>query len=165
MGLKKLWLAMAFALLLGGCGSQETFETVSDVQDAPVAAQAAKIQVQLPPEAAAPAVQSDAGRLYLCGDYEIALQTMESGDLDATVRSLCGYGREDVTVLETEQEGIRRYSFVWATLGEQGQQVGRAAILDDGTHHYTLSVLCNADTAGEHSLAWQEMFSSFRIAP
>ena len=163
--MKKRWFAVLFALVLTGCGSRETFETVSDVQDAPVVAQAAKIQVSLPPEAAAPAVQSDAGRLYLCGDYEIAIQTLTAGDLDATIRSLCGYGREALTVLETQREGIPCYSFVWTAMGEQGEQVGRAAVLDDGTHHYALTVLCDAETAGKHGPAWQDLFSSFRIAP
>lgn len=163
--MKKRWLAAALVLVLTGCGRQETFETVTDVPDVPVVAQAAKIQVSLPPEAAAPAVQSDAGRLYLCGDYEIAIQTLASGDLDATIRSLCGYGRDALTVLETKQEGVRRYSFVWTAMAEQGEQVGRAAILDDGAHHYALTVLCDAEAAGKHSAALQDLFSSFRIAP
>jgi hypothetical protein len=162
--MKKLMILLLLAaLLLTGCGSSETFETVSDEWASPVSVQASQIRVTLPPEAAAPAVESDAGRIYLCEDYEITVQTLSAGDVDATVRSVCGYGREDLTLLETMSDGVKRYEFVWTSVGETGDRVGRAAILDDGSHHYVLTVLGDAKSAGNHTAVWQEMFGSFNI--
>ena len=75
----KIWVVLlALALCLTGCGSQQTMETVADEWVVPVMAQPKQITVKLPGEAAMPAAESDSGRLYLCQDYEIALQTLDS---------------------------------------------------------------------------------------
>ena len=39
-----------------------------------------------------------------------------------------------------------------------------AVILDDGHHHYTMSVLRNADTAQKSAVVWDSVFTSFRLA-
>ena len=155
---------MAVSVLLAGCGAEETFETVSDVYAAPVSVQTKEISVSLPMEAAAPAVEGDSGRIYLCEDYEITVQTMDAGNLDASVRSVCGYGRDDLTIMETASDQLKRYEFVWASVGETGDRVGRAAILNDGIHHYVLSVLGDEESAEEHSAVWQDMFRSFSVS-
>lgn len=159
---KWLWITLA-SLLLTGCGAEETFETVSDDIAQPVAAEVREIFVSLPPEAVSPALESEESRMYICGDYEIYQQILPSGDVSATVRSVSGYGPENITLLETAQGDCRRYDLVWASAGEAGDRVGKACILDDGSYHYVLSVLADADTAREYKQVWQDMFASFSL--
>lgn len=163
--MKKCWIVLvAMGLLMAGCGAEETFETVADEQVSPVLAQQRQIYVELPGEAASPAVESDSGRLYLCGDYEISIQTLEGGDTEATVRALSGYGQDALTMLETRREGMLCWEFVWASAGETGDLVGRAMVIDDGSYHYCLTVLADADTARQNQAVWDQMFASFRLA-
>lgn len=159
--------ALVFLMMMGlltGCGAEETFETVADEQAEQVIAQQRQIYVELPGEAASPAVESDSGRLYLCGDYEICIQTLEGGDRNATVRTLSGYEEAEVTVMELEREDARCWSFVWTSAGETGDMVGRAMVLDDGSYHYCLSVLADAETSRQNQAAWDRMFETFRLA-
>lgn len=162
--MKKRCFIAALALVLSGCGAQETFETVSDELVQSVSAEMRQVVVTLPQEAASPVSDSENGEVYLCGDYDIYRQTLETGDLDATVRSLSGYGREDLTIMETMQDDCRRYDFVWVSAGEIGDRVGRATILDDGNYHYCLSVLGDADSAEQYRGIWQSMFDSFGLS-
>ena len=70
-------------------------------------------------------------------------------------------------MIETAQAGAKRYVAVWTSAGEAGNQVGRCAILDDGSYHYVLSVMADEQDAGRLSEGvWKEIFASFRlIAP
>ena len=160
----KKWLIWGIlSLFLAGCASEPTLETLGDVFDEPVSAQQREIAVQLPGEASVPAVESDSGRIYTCGDYDLAIQTLTGGDIDATIRSLTGYDRQDLTVMETEQDGLNRYDLVWASAGEQGEKLGRAVILDDGSYHYTMTVLRDADTTESLQVVWSQVFGSFSL--
>ena len=162
--MKKLVICLALLPLLTGCAGQQTVETVADVWDVPAMAEPRQILVDLPQDAAAGAMESDAGRIYLADDYEIFLETMPSGDLDATLRALCGRGKEELTVMETRQEDYKRYEFVWAAAGETGEQLGRAVILDDGNYHYCLSVLRPSDPVQTSQVVWSEVFQSFSLS-
>ena len=51
-------------------------------------------------------------------EYEILVETMASGDLDATLRSLTGYTADRLTVIRTQQNDADRYDFVWTAAGE-----------------------------------------------
>lgn len=160
----KRWLIFAaVSLLLAGCAPQETFETVADDLITPVSAMVRETAVELPGEAASPTVESESGRIYLCDGYEISVQTFLAGDLEATVRSVCGYDPDDLTVMHTESDGIDRYEFVWACAGEGGDRIGRAAVLDDGSYHYVLMVLGDAEAAREKQADWLRMFQSFKL--
>jgi len=159
--MKKWWMLILTAVLLTGCGSRETLETVADELAVPVMAQPKRIQAKLPGEAAMPTVESDSGRLYLCQDYEIMLQTLAGGDLDATLRSVTGYGREDLTVLETLRSDMPCYEFTWSCAGEAGDRVGQGILLDDGTYHYCMTALWDAEKSEDLQIIWSEIFSSF----
>ena len=150
-------------LLLCGCKRQETMETIADEILLPVMAQPRDISVELPGETALPVVENDAGRLYLCNEYEIVLQTLDAGDLGRTMQTLSGMALEDLTVMETQAEDGKRYEFVWTSAGEGGEQLGRAVVLDDGTYHYCLSVLRNADKADKSQTNWNRVFQSFKL--
>ena len=161
---KRLAILALSGLLLCGCGVEDTFETVSDELVVAAVAPRRDIYVELPGEAASPAVESDAGRLYLCGDYEIRVQILPGGDFGATVRSLTGFEPEDLTVIQTQREENDCYEFVFSCAGETGDQVGRGMIIDDMSWHYCLTVLSEAETAAQNQAAWEEMFRSFRLS-
>lgn len=162
--MKKILIAVALVLFLSGCGAQETFETVSDVVDMPVMAQAQQIELKLPKDAAAASMENpNAGKIYLCDGYTLTVQTMEAGDLDRTLRQLTGYGRQQLTIMETRQGKTKRYESVWTAAGEGGDQVGRAVILDDGNYHYAVTVMADFSTAGELTPVWQELLASAKL--
>lgn len=162
--MKKWCVILWMTLLLTGCGAEETFETVADEILLPAMAKPGHISVDLPGEAAMPVIENDNGRVYICNDYEIVLQTLDSGDLSRSLQTLSGMNREDLTVMETFSDGIGRYEFVWAAAGETGDRNGRGVILDDGNFHYCMSVLWDADTGEKSQINWNQVFSSFSIA-
>lgn len=162
--MKKYLFLLMTMLLLTGCGAEETFETISDELLLPVMARPEMISVQLPGETALPVIENDNGRIYVCNDYEIVIQTLESGDLEETMKILSGHSKEDLTVMETDLNGISRYEFVWASAGEGGDQTGRGVILDDNSYHYCMSVLRSADSSEKSQINWDQVFSSFCLA-
>lgn len=162
--MKKSVCFLLMTLLLTGCRAQETFETVADEMALPVMATPGHITVQLPGETAMPVFENDNGRVYVCNDYEIVVETLEAGDLERTMQELTGLGWDDLSVVETFSDGISRYEFVWAAAGESGEQVGRGVILDDGNYHYCLSVLRDAEMSEKTQVNWDQVFSSFAVA-
>lgn len=163
--MKKVIVLLVFVLFLGGCGGQATFETVLDQLEAPVMAQMRQLQVALPKEASAPTLQSEeAGKLYLCDGYSLSIQTMNAGDLDATLRSLTGFSKEQLTVMTTEKHGIKRYDCVWSAAGEGGDQVARAVILDDGNYHYAVTVMADFASAGDLADTWKSILDTVNFS-
>ncbi len=160
---KFIMFAGIFALLLTGCATSETFETIADDPVQPVFAIMREISVKLPDEAASPAVESGASRLYQCQDYDISVQILEGGDLSRTIQTLSGYDKDSLTVMQTERDGFDCYEFVWASVGETGDLVGRAMVLDDGSYHYCVALLGEADHAQDNQVFWDEMFDSVTL--
>lgn len=161
--MKKCVMFVLIVLALAGCGAEETFETIADEFVQSAAAPLREVILERPEEAVLPASESDAGTLYLCDGYEISVQTLPAGDLEASVYRITGFTKDRVEVISTQPGTYRRYDLVWSTLGEQGDQVGRAAILDDGSYHYVLSVLAEADRAGEFEQVFRELFESYAL--
>ena len=161
--MKRMLTILLVLGLLSGCGSQVPAETLGNVMEEPQLPEPREMSVDLPGEAAIPTMQEEGRRYYLCDDYEITLERRPGGDLQQTIGELTGRSPEDLTVVETEAPGARRYDFVWACAGEQGQQLGRAAVLDDGTYHYTLTVLRPAENTELLQVSWPQVFSSFSL--
>lgn len=161
--MKRICLILALGLVLSGCGAAETYETISDEMIVPVMAEPSGVWVELPEDSVMPAMESENGTLYLCGDYDVALQTLSAGDLDATVRTVSGYSPEDLTVIQTATGELDKYEFVWTMAGELGQQIGRATILDDGNYHYVLSATIDAELIAEYQEVWNGIFESFSL--
>ena len=158
-------MALLLALLLSGCGAKETLETVADdIPLQPVLAQPAQISVRLPDNAVSPVLESDTQQLYFCEDYEIAIETRSSGDLSGTITALTGFAPEQLTVMHTSPEGVDRYEFVWAAAGEDGDRLGRGVVLDDGSYHYCMSVLRDAENPKKSQVVWSDVFSSFALS-
>ena len=162
--MKKWLLLLMMTVLMTGCTAEDTFETVADELVLPVMAQPRFVCVDLPGETDLPVIENDSGRIYLCNDYEIVLQTLESGDLEKTLAVMAGLTQEDMTVMETSSDGIRRYDFVWAAAGEAGDRTGRGAVLDDGNYHYCLSVLADTEGSEKSHVCWEDVFSSFCLS-
>ena len=149
-----------FVILLSGCKAEETLETVSDEWIVPVMAQPREISVRMPEDLVLPVLEQEGRQLYMGPNYEIMLETMAAGDLQATIRNLSGYEQEQLTILETDQGEWNRYEFVWTAAGEQGHRLGRAVILDDGDYHYCMTALRDAE---ESLIVWQDVFQSFSL--
>lgn len=164
--MKKLWWILLLALLLMGCGKEKSLETIGDVQDTPVIATMQQPLVQLPPDMATPVMESEkAGKLYLCDAYSVTVQTVPAGDLSETIRNATGMNREDLQILQTKKDDTKCYQWVWAANGENGIQVGRGCVLDDGAYHYVLTALADEEMSGEVQSAWKEIFASFQVIP
>lgn len=161
--MKKVVCLLCVCFFLTACASEETFETISDELVLDVASPLREVLIALPEEAVMPVSETDTGAWYHCGGYELMLQTLPGGDLDATLQAVSGYTASELTLIRTTPGDYKRCDLVWSCMGEQGEQVGRAAVLDDGHYHYVLSVLTDAESAGQCSEAWEDIFSSYAL--
>lgn len=161
--MKKVML-MILVLLLTGCAKSTVYETVTDEAAQSVSAQPREVLFDLAQEPVLPAMESDSGTLFLCGDYDVVVNTCPSGDLQNTVREVSGFLPEELTVIQTENADVDRYEFVWTAATDLGQQIGRATVLDDGNYHYTLSATVDAELIEEYQEIWNGIFESFQLA-
>lgn len=161
--MKKFCWILMLALLLCGCGAEETYETVADEMVQVVSAQPRQITMRLPEETLLPAMESDGRTLYLCSGYDVAVQTLDGGDLDATVRQISGFGCDDLTIMQTMVNEYICYEFVWTNASDLGDQVCRAMILDDGSYHYVLTASAPANDAMEYQEIWNGLFETFGL--
>lgn len=160
--MKKLLIAVLVCLLLQGCGQPEVFETMSDQYLVPETPEAQETSFWLP-EGAALQVSGGSGEMYLCDDFTVSVQTFPSGDLDATLRSVTGYGKDRLSLLQWKTAQGTRTDCAWASQGEEGDLVARTLVLDDGNWHYTLTVQADAQKAAELAATWADMFHSFKL--
>lgn len=163
--MKKFWILLPLILLLTGCGVQETFETIDDVHAQPVDAPVQQITLTLPDDATIMVMESDVfGKLYMCDGYTVTVQTRQSGDLNATIKETTGFKQDALNVISTSKDGLNRHECVWTAVGETGDQVGRAVILDDGNYHYVVCIMADAAIAGDMSKTWQDILTSFSLS-
>lgn len=161
--MKKCWLLFLVVLMLSGCGTQEVFEQVEDVYQV-VAPQAGRLCVQIPEDAAVTAMGTAQDHaIYFCDGYTLAVQTMAGGDMNRTLRQVTGYEAERLTLFQTRVGEIEGYECVWTSAGEGGDQVGRLLLLDDGVYHYTVTVMADAQKAGDLSLIWDSLLNSVTL--
>jgi hypothetical protein len=162
--MKKCGIIVAAMLLLSGCSAQETLETISDMYFQSVMAEVRQVIVDVPKDAGVEVLQSDdGGKLYLCDGYTVTVQTMEAGDLNKTLLDVTGYAKEDLTMMQTRQDGVKRYECIWTAAGESETQVGRACVLDDGNFHYVITVMAGESVSGGLKQVWKDLFDSFRL--
>ncbi len=159
--MKKWCLILVLGLLLTGCSSAQTFETLGDIDMAPAVQQKGELIVSVPDPAEV--VQGESGTLYLCRDYSLTVEVLSAGDLNGTVQKLTGFGMDDLTVISTAAGDTSRYECVWTAVGEGGDWVGRTLVLDDGKCHYCVSMQYSATEAAGMPETWQEITDSIRI--
>ena len=157
--MKKCLVIVAALLFLTGCAAQDVFETVADVYGEE-SVKPKQILLELPEEGAESVITGSNGTLYLCENYDITVQTLSGGDLNETFRALTGFPLDSLTVVQTLQTGMERYECVWTSVGEGGDSVGRAVVLDDGRFHYCVTVMTAAENAGKLQESWQELLGS-----
>lgn len=152
------------ALLLAGCKAQDTFETVADEPVVQVVSSAQSAVYTLPQEASLAVIGSDDGAdVYLCDGYTVTVQTLPGGDLDRSVRTATGFPARELTLMQTRQEGYDRVQCAWSAVSEEGEQVGRMTLLDDGAYHYVITCMAPARDAQQLLPVWKELFESFRL--
>jgi hypothetical protein len=161
--MKIIAVILCLMLLLTGC-AEEVFETIRDPNDVPVMATPASLLLELPSSAAKQAMEGTSGKLYFCDGYEIAVETLRAGNLDATLRMLTGFSRDELRIVETTRCGVACYESVWSSVGETGDQVGRVMILDDGMFHYCISFMTSAEDAASCAVEWQSVLDSVALA-
>ena len=160
----KIATVILLAALLAGCGKTEVFETVHDDLVQSVSVQPREVFFDLAQEPVMPAMESDSGTLYLCGDFDVVVHTCQSGDLQNTVKEVSGFLPEELTLIQTENGDVDKYEFVWTSATDLGQQIGRATILDDGNYHYILSATVDAELMEEYQEIWNGIFESFQLS-
>lgn len=162
--MKKWWVLLCLLVFLPGCAVTGTVETVDDDWLTPVDAPLGQILLELPASATMEAsVGDENGRLYLCDGYDLTVQTMDRGDLDRTCRSLCGLESGRVTMLQMNDADGKRWEWAWTCVGEDGDWVGRAAVIDDGNYHYCVTVMAPAGAAAGLEDEWTALFDSFAV--
>ena len=162
--MKKVLTVLMIAALLCGCGAQETFETVEDLIPVEPVVSPQQFYISLPEEAVSPTFSDDgSAELYVCSGYTISKQITQSGDLERTLKELTGKTGEDLQIIKTQTDTCNRYDFVWTAAGEDGLQLGRACILDDGNFHYAVSVMAEEEVSGELQPTLQDMFASCKL--
>lgn len=162
--MKKMIAIGLLALLFQGCAAQEVFETVDDEYVSVMLPAAARISLHLPDEQAQAVLETeDQQILYLYEEFCVSVQTVSAGSVGRTLKEATGFDPEELTVMQTMTDGCQRYQCVWSSAGEDGEQVGRACVLDDGNYHYVVTVMGGEDTAGEMTEVWQDILDSFHI--
>lgn len=161
--MRRVIAVMMGALLLTGCSAAETYEMVTDELVEAAVAQPREIHFFLAEDTVMPVMESDGGKLYLCGEYDVMSQILEGGDLQKTVQTVSGYLPEDLTMIQTASGEVDKYEFVWTGSSDEGQQIGRATLLDDGHYHYVLSATIPAERIEEYQEIWNGIFESFKL--
>jgi len=160
----KMLILLMIVLILTGCSPAQVYETVTDELVVPVSAQPREIRFDLAQEPVLPAMESDGGQLFLCGDFDVMVQTLEAGNLSDTVYRISGFLPEELTLIQTGDADVDKYEFVWTSVSDSGHLIGRATILDDGNYHYVLSATVDAQLIEEYQEIWNGIFESFKLA-
>jgi hypothetical protein len=159
---KMLLFVLAF-LFLPGCGAKEVFETLGPVLHQPdQPAAMATLQLALPPSAALQTVAAT-DKLYECDGFSLILQTIPAGDFRGTVRTLSGYDPSVLTLIKSGSDICRRFDWVWTSMGENGELICRAAVLDDGNYHYCVTAIAPAASGGALTSQWNALFASLSL--
>lgn len=161
--MKKCWFVILMALLLCGCHKTGKMETVMDTIIPQELPEMQKMSFYVPDDAVSEVfAQENERQIYFCDDFILTAEIKEAGDLQKSLKEITGYDYTQLSVFETKQQDLKRYDCVWSTLGENCEEVGRCAVLDDGTYHYILAVFAPSENTGELTdSVWNAMFSSF----
>lgn len=162
--MKFICIVVLLSALLCGC-TQPALETVNDVYVTQLPEERRSIRLELPENAAEAVMEGGEGaRLYLCDGYELRLQTVASCDLDEVLRAVTGYGEDRLTLMKTKDGNLDRYDCVWCSSGEEGELVGRTAILVDGNYYYCVSALAKSEDAYALQETWQQLLNTLELS-
>ena len=163
--MKKLLVLLSF-LLLTGCASEPAWETVEDMVSVEPVPAMQQLYAPLPLDTDTPTFSGDDGtEVYVCEDFTLTKQILPGGDLEKTIETVSGMGKDQLQLLGTTQDGAQRWDFVWTAATEEGLQLCRACILDDGSYHYVLSAMAPESVSGTVADTWQDIFSRCCLLP
>lgn len=162
--MRKVFLTLMAVLLLSGCATQETFETIAD-EPVLYEPDISELRFDLPDDAKT-LTQGDEKTegVYLCDGYSVTVEVLQTGDLAQTIQMLSGFRPELLTVCKRSGDGVETYEFVWTAVGENGNQVCRCIVLDDGVCHYAVTAMADYEQVGALSDAWNDLFSSVSLS-
>lgn len=161
--MRKILVFVCVLLFLPGCKAEDVFETLGPVLHQPEQLPAmAGLQLTLPDSAALQTFGGETDKIYECDGYTLVLQTLDGGDLVRTVHDLSGFAPEKLTIMKTAAQ-VQRYDWAWTAVGESGELICRAAVLDDGNYHYCLTVFAPAASGGALAEEWNTLFASFGL--
>lgn len=159
--MKKWIILLLCCLLLTGCDATGAMETLGNVEHVSATQPVMrKIRLALPQDATV-LTMSGEDTIYLCQDYAIAVQVLPGGDLSGTIRSITGFEKDVLTVMETACGDHKQYAFAWTAAAEAGDAVCRGVVLDDGNYHYALSLSADAAAAPALKQVWSDLLESF----
>lgn len=153
-------LCAGFAL--SACSRSTPFETMGSVSQQSNADLKQQIVVALP-NGASICEENEQEKVYMCDGYTLSVQTMMGGDLNRTLKAITGFPKEELKIIETFENGTKKYSCVWTSAGEQELQVGRSCILDDGFYHYAVTVMAGESKTGKLQSTWENLLGSCRL--
>ena len=161
--MKKL-VCLLLVTMLTGCGGREAvFETIGEqAYEAVSAPEPGVISVWMPDDAALQTADAAAREIYVWDRFELRLETLPGGDLDATLAALTGQSPDALTVMGYEAEGMQRYQTVWSAVGEEDVTLGRCMVADDGNYHYCVTLLSPEEP--DSSELYAELCASFTVA-
>lgn len=163
MKIRVVIMLLLVFIMFGGCQKGEDLEVIADDWKETLVQEPAHVQFNVPDDVSLEVMSGNDWKVYQGDYYQILVQHYPSGDLDRTLKDICGYTKEDLTVIEITGEDIDKYLFGWSAVSEEGELVGRCAVLDDGRFHYCLSVLVNAEKSGELRGIIDSVFASYSI--
>lgn len=155
----KIIVLLCVCALLAGCAAAPTFETLGPVQhEQPAVRKTASADIP----ADALELENGTDGAWLCGSYYLEIRTRQAESLAETVQVLSGCEEDNLTVMTLSDHGMKRYEWVWTAMSEEGRQLGRAVVLDDGAFHYCLSAVGPAEQGSSLAAEWNTLFSTFR---
>lgn len=151
LGILVIW---GLAVLLGGCtpAQEATGETVQD-ELVWVSEMEPRYDISIAVPAQGEEVTALAGgnaQVYgLEGEFTLITQILQADSPEAALRELTGREGAQLAVITTMAEGMPRYDLSWVCMGENGLELCRGVVLDDGQYFYTATAHCPEDTAAQ----------------
>lgn len=165
--MKKAGLALALALLLTGCGarSAEPAEYVSDgIGNTP--SDPYQIVFGVPQDAVQMTFGDEAeAALYEAsnGDYTITTEVLPATDVESAIEEISGLPASRLSVLELHRFPMPEYHFAWASGGEEGETVSRAALIAAEDYYYVMTMTQKTGLQDRYRDTEEYVFSTFGL--
>ena len=163
--MKKWVIWVIAAAVLSGCSAQPAYETIGNAWavSEPAAVQGT-MNFALPDGAQMQTMGDDTGAASYCvGQWEIWTQCYPGGDIRFTLEQVSGMSAEAMTIVSSQVHSMPCAQVAWTTNTQDGAQVVRTAVFDDGNYHYCISVSVPEADAGEAGEFFSQILSSVTI--
>ena len=167
--MKKYWclVVVCLVVLLCSCSAQVQWETVDDeaIAVSSVEEEPYVITFGVPEDVNLDPISNGNSSLYVQkdGEYEIFSDTFTASSLDEALRTVSGFGAEELDVVETQRFGLPEYRFAWASSSDEGEYLSQASLVEDGSQYYTLIFSVREDAGREYDGCAEAVFSSFGL--